>query len=63
VGLGLTDFSMTPAAIPTARQAIRDLRADHARELASHALTLSTAEEIERYLFEALAARNAASSR
>ena len=28
VGLGLTDFSMTPAAIPMARQAIRDLSAD-----------------------------------
>jgi len=60
VGLGLTDFSMTPAAIPTARQAIRDLRADHARALASRALTLATAEEIEKFLFEELAARNAA---
>jgi phosphotransferase system enzyme I (PtsI) len=55
IGLGLTEFSMTPAAIPVARQAIRDLRAEHARELASHALTLATAEEIERYLFDALA--------
>jgi phosphotransferase system enzyme I (PtsI) len=60
VGLGLTDFSMTPAAIPTVRQAIRDLRADHARALASHALRLATAEEIEKFLFEELAARNAA---
>jgi phosphotransferase system enzyme I (PtsI) len=55
VGLGLTEFSMTPAAIPMARQAIRDMRADQARVLASHALTLATAEEIEKYLFEALA--------
>jgi phosphoenolpyruvate-protein phosphotransferase (PTS system enzyme I) len=55
VGLGLTEFSMTPAAIPVARQAIRDLRADDARALASHALRLATADEIERYLFEALA--------
>jgi phosphoenolpyruvate-protein kinase (PTS system EI component) len=61
VGLGLTDFSMTPAAIPMARQAIRDLRADQARVLAGHALTLATAEDIERYLFEALA--TAATSR
>ena len=60
VGLGLTDFSMTPAAIPMARQAIRDVRADQARALASHALTLATAEEIERYLFEALATSAAA---
>lgn len=55
VGLGLTDFSMTAAAIPVARQAIRDLRAEDARVLARHALSLATAEEIERYLFEALA--------
>jgi len=62
IGLGLTEFSMTPAALPIARQVIRDLRADHARALARHALMLSTAEEIERYLFDALAARNAASN-
>jgi phosphoenolpyruvate-protein phosphotransferase (PTS system enzyme I) len=55
VGLGLTEFSMTPAAISVARQAIRDLRAEEARALASRALTLATAEDIERYLFEALA--------
>jgi phosphotransferase system enzyme I (PtsI) len=55
IGLGLTEFSMTPAAIPMARQAVQDLRADHARALASHALTLATTEEIERYLFDALA--------
>jgi phosphotransferase system enzyme I (PtsI) len=62
IGLGLTDFSMTPAALPMARQVIRDLRLDQARALARHALMLSTAEEIERYLFDALAARNAASN-
>ncbi len=62
IGLGLTDFSMTPAAMPMARQVIRDLRLDQARALARHALMLSTAEEIERYLFDALAARNAASN-
>jgi phosphotransferase system enzyme I (PtsI) len=55
IGLGLTEFSMTPAAIPMARQAVKDIRADHARTLASHILRLSTAEEIEKYLFDALA--------
>lgn len=55
IGLGLTEFSMTPGAIPTARQAVRDIRAEHARSLASHALRLGTAEEIEKYLFDALA--------
>lgn len=55
VGLGLADFSMTPAAIPMAREAIRDLHAGRARAFASHALTLATADEIERYLFDTLA--------
>jgi phosphotransferase system enzyme I (PtsI) len=55
IGLGLTEFSMTPGAIPMARQAVRDIRADHARALASHVLRLATAEEIEKYLFESLA--------
>ncbi|MBA3269830.1 MAG: phosphoenolpyruvate--protein phosphotransferase [Acidobacteria bacterium] len=63
VGLGLTDFSMTPAALPMARQTIQDLRADDARKIASHALSLATAEEIERYLFEALAMSAASKSR
>jgi phosphotransferase system enzyme I (PtsI) len=60
IGLGLTEFSMTPAAIPMARQAVRDIRFDQARALASHALMLGTAEEIEKYLFEALATSAAA---
>jgi phosphotransferase system enzyme I (PtsI) len=63
VGLGLTEFSMTPAAIPMARQAIGSIRADEARLLASHALTLATAEEIEKYLFEALATSAASRNR
>lgn len=63
IGLGLTDFSMTPAAIPLARQAIHDIRADHARALAGHALTLATAEDIQAYLMEALATSTASRNR
>jgi phosphotransferase system enzyme I (PtsI) len=55
VGLGLREFSMTPAAIAMARQAVRDLDAGEARRLAQHALALATAAEIEQYLFDALA--------
>jgi phosphotransferase system enzyme I (PtsI) len=55
VGLGLREFSMTPAAITMARQAIRDLNASEARALARKALTLPTASEIEQYLFDSLA--------
>jgi phosphotransferase system enzyme I (PtsI) len=58
IGLGLKDFSMTPAAIPIARRAISELRMDEARRLASHALRLGTAEEIEQYLFNSLAAHS-----
>ena len=56
VGLGLTEFSMTPGAIPIVRQVVQELHAEDARRLASHALRLATAAEIEEYLFDALAA-------
>jgi phosphotransferase system enzyme I (PtsI) len=56
VGLGLTEFSMTPGAIPMVRQVVQDLNAAEARRLAGHALRLPTAAEIEQYLFDALAA-------
>jgi phosphotransferase system enzyme I (PtsI) len=56
VGLGLTEFSMTPAAIPIVRQVVQELSAAEARRLAGHALRLPTAAQIEQYLFDALAA-------
>ncbi len=56
VGLGLTEFSMTPAAIPIVRQVVTELNAGEARRLAGHVLRLPTAAEIEHYLFDALAA-------
>ena len=56
VGLGLTEFSMTPAAIPIVRQVIQELNAGEARRLAGRALKLPTAAQIEQYLFDTLAA-------
>ena len=56
VGLGLTEFSMTPGAIPIVRHVIEEMSAAEARRLAGHALRLATAAEIEQYLFDALAA-------
>src|SRR5262249_29654240 len=47
VGLGFRELSMTPAAIPRVKAAVRAVRADRAREIARHTLTLRTAEEIE----------------
>ena len=56
VGLGLTEFSMTPGAIPIVRHVIEELSAQEAKRLAGHVLRLATAAEIEQYLFDALAA-------
>ncbi len=56
IGLGLTEFSMTPAAIPVVRQVVRDLHSTEMRRVASHVLRLATSSEIEQYLFETVAA-------
>ena len=50
VGLGLTDFSMNPPAIPTARQVVRGLDARHASRLAARVLRLATVAEIQQCL-------------
>lgn len=56
VGLGLTEFSMTPGAIPIVRHVVEEMSAQEAKRLAGHVLRLATAAEIEQYLFDALAA-------
>ncbi len=53
VGLGLTEFSMTPAAIPTAKQVLSEVRSDDLRALARRILKLATVEDIERELMAA----------
>ena len=63
VGLGLTEFSMTPGAIPLVRRVVEELRMDDARRLARQALALATAAEVEQFLFDALAASAGESSR
>jgi phosphotransferase system enzyme I (PtsI) len=54
IGLGITQFSMTPAAIPVAHEVIQELDARELRKVAARALRLSSAPEIEQYLTEAL---------
>jgi phosphotransferase system enzyme I (PtsI) len=54
VGLGLTDFSMTPGAIPVAKQVLRELRRDELRAMARRILKLPTIDEIEHELLAAL---------
>ena len=50
VGFGLTEFSMTPAAIPQARRILRDFRSDDLRALARRVARLPTAQEVGREL-------------
>ena len=54
VGLGLTEFSMTPGAIPVARQVLAELRRDDLRALARRVMRLATVDEIEGELTTAL---------
>ena len=54
VGLGLTEFSMTPAAIPVAKQVLAETRSDELRALARRILRLPTVDEIERELLAAV---------
>jgi phosphotransferase system enzyme I (PtsI) len=54
VGLGLTEFSMTPGAIPVAKQVLAELRSDELRALARRVLRLTTVEDIESVLLAAL---------
>jgi len=54
VGLGLTEFSMTPGAIPIAKQVLSEMRYDELRATARRILKLATVDEIERVLLAAL---------
>lgn len=50
LGLGLDEFSMTPRAIPEAKQVIRSMTLTRAQEIADHALSLPTVAEVKAYL-------------
>ncbi len=55
LGFGLDEFSMNPRAIPEAKHLIGKLTDDKAREIASQAMSLGTAAEIEKYMKAVLA--------
>jgi len=55
-GLGLREFSMTPAAIPAAKQVVRGLRISDTTRLASRALKAATAADVEKVLAESMTA-------
>ena len=54
VGLGLTEFSMTPGAIGVAKQVLAEVKRDELRALARRILRLPTVDEIEQELLAAL---------
>jgi phosphotransferase system enzyme I (PtsI) len=54
IGLGLREFSMSPSAIPVAKQVIRQVRTDNMLRVARRVLRMSTVAEIERFLLASL---------
>jgi len=54
LGLGLDEFSMSPPAIPAAKQAIRSLALGRARQIAETALTLESAEAVQQFVRESV---------
>lgn len=50
VGCGLTQFSMTPGAVPVARRVIRETNAGEMARLVTQLMPLGTVEEIEQHL-------------
>ncbi len=54
VGCGLTSFSMTPGAIPVARQVIKDLRVPDLRRMVQRIVRLPTVADVERCLMETI---------
>src|SRR5205807_10364648 len=54
VGLGLTEFSMTPGAIPVAKQVLSEVNSGDLRALAHRILRLPTVDDVERELLAEL---------
>jgi phosphotransferase system enzyme I (PtsI) len=53
IGCGLTDFSMTPGAIPVARRVVEETHVGDMARVAARVLTLGTVDDIEQVLREA----------
>jgi phosphotransferase system enzyme I (PtsI) len=57
IGLGLTELSLNPLSIPSIKNVIRRLNAGDLRRLATRAVGMSTAAEIQEYLIRELLPR------
>jgi phosphotransferase system enzyme I (PtsI) len=53
IGCGLTQFSMTPGAMPVARRVVREVNRAEMGRVAARVMNLGTVDEIERYLLAA----------
>jgi len=56
IGLGYEDFSMTPGSIPVIKSLVQRLPVADARRIATHALSLRTAREVEEFALQQLMA-------
>jgi phosphotransferase system enzyme I (PtsI) len=54
MGCGLTDFSMTPGALPMARRVVQETHAGEMSSVIARVMTLGSADEIEQFLQETL---------
>ena len=63
VGLGLTEFSMAPAAIPLAKQVLQGLRAADARRAARRCLRARTPADVSKTIGELLAPKETGARR
>jgi phosphotransferase system enzyme I (PtsI) len=55
IGCGLTEFSMTPGALPIARRVVQETSAADMTKIAAHVRRLATVDDIERFLQETFA--------
>ena len=53
LGMGITRFSMTPAVMPTLREAVSRTRVDHCQQILRKACRLKTFARVRRYLTQA----------
>ena len=57
IGLGATDFSMTPSSIPRVRRTIAGINSVEARQVASECLSCATADDVEALVKDRFSAR------
>jgi phosphocarrier protein FPr/phosphocarrier protein len=53
IGLGVTEFSVAPAAVPAIKAAVRRLRTEDCRKLAERACAAASAQEVRAIAAEA----------